>query len=114
MMEGLETEHFGDCTKEAITCLRCRAEWFINDAKYIIEHWKNNDEILKERQIQLEEALEESLAMNKSIRNGDYDPTTFCETTHGQTLVKTVDRKTGKTWEELYKDLKINTNDKKK
>lgn len=105
-MKGLKEKHFGDCTKDAISCKRCRADELIEDAKYIIEYWQNNDEIIKEKQIRLEEALEESSAMNNAIRDGSYDPTTVCETTSGQTLVRTVDRKTGKTWDELYKDLK--------
>lgn len=106
VMEGLEETHFGDCTNDSISCLRCRADNLIEDAKYIIEHWQNNDEILKVRRLKTEEHLKESMAMNDAIRDGDYTPTTICETTHGQTLIRTVDKPTGKTWEELWEEQK--------
>ena len=106
VMEGLEETHFGDCTNDSISCLRCRADNLIEDAKYIIEHWQNNDEIVKERNIEIEKHLDESMLMNKAIRNGDYTPITVSETTHGQTLIKTVDKATCKRWEELKDDLR--------
>lgn len=105
MMEGLNTEHFGDCTKDAITCRRCRADNLIEDAKYIIEHWQNNDEILKERSIEIKKHLDESMLMSKAIRKGDYRPITIVETISGQSLVRTIDRNTRKTWEELKDEL---------
>ena len=106
VMEGLEENHFGDCTNDAISCLRCRADNLIEDAKYIIAHWSKNDEIMKTHAIRLDEALKESNAMNKAIRDRSYDPTTIVETSHGQSLIRMVDRKTGKTWEELYEEIK--------
>ena len=107
VMEGLEETHFGDCTNDSISCLRCRADNLIEDAKYIIKHWQNNDEPMKERNIEIKKHLDESMAMNEAIRNGDYEPTVQMETKSGCTTLKNVDRKTGKTWEELYKDLKV-------
>jgi len=109
-MEGLKENHFGDCTKDAISCKRCRADELIEDAKYIIGHWEKNDEIIKARQkarqIEIDVRMEEVNAMNTAIRDGSYDPTTISETSHGQTLVRTVDKKSGLTWEELYPKLK--------
>ncbi len=101
LMEGLETEHFGDCTKDSIPCLRCHAEWIIEDAKYIIEHWQNNDEILQKRNVDIQKHLDDSMLMSKAIRKRDYTPVTVSEILHGQTLIRTVDKTTGKTWEEL-------------
>ena len=105
VMEGLNENHTGDCTNDAISCLRCRADNLIEDAKYIIGHWQNNDEILRKRNVEIKKHLDESMLMSKAIRKGDYTPVTVSETTHGQTLVQTVDKTTGKTWEELKDEL---------
>lgn len=106
VMEGLEETHFGDCTKDAIPCVRCRADNLIEDAEFIIKHWEGNDEIIKERKIDIEKNLKESMAMDEAIRSGIYKPVTKVETISGQSLVRIVDRQTGKTWDEVYEEIK--------
>lgn len=103
VMEGLNENHTNEC---GVSCLRCRADCFIEDAKYIFDHWKNNDEIVKKRNVDIEKHLEESMLMSKAIRKGDYTPVTVSETAHGQTLIRTVDKATCKVWEEIKDDLR--------
>ena len=93
VMEGLEETHFGDCTNDSISCLRCRADNLIEDAKCIIEHWQNNDEIVKKHNVEIKKQLDESMLMNKAIRNGDYEPTVQMETKSGCTTLRNVDKK---------------------